>query len=315
MQSYLLKKIVILVFWLVFFGVPIAIADNSKVKLKNVLQEIKQVKTDLRRKEEQQISVREQLQHLRRKISSFEGHLTATTKKLQQQKKILLKLNQDQARAQNKLQDVEDQLSCQINLAYQIAASHYFKTIFAQTRSVTPELLLTYHKYIFMARLEQLRNINKTLVYLARNRQQINQQTKSLEKLETKQQQQKLELEQVKEEQNKVFGSLKNKIAFQHQQLKQLLAAKKNLEKLTNQLTQRSTITVSPELRLRLCKEFIWPTKGVIITRFGSAIAQSSWKWNGVIIRAVEKPRDSRYCIGKGGIFILVSRLWITTNY
>jgi Membrane-bound metallopeptidase len=163
-----------------------------------------------------------------------------------------------------------------------------------------PSLLLAYHKYIFMARLEQMHHINKALERLEQNKRKIKLQTKELERLESKQQKQKLELEKTKQEYSQALSMLKGKIAIQSKKLKQLLMAKRNLERLIDSLTTHKVVAMSQESKTRACRNFVWPTKGVVVTRFGSSIEQSSWKWNGLVIRAPEN--QDIYAISPGKI-------------
>ncbi|MBU0743837.1 MAG: peptidoglycan DD-metalloendopeptidase family protein [Gammaproteobacteria bacterium] len=263
-------------------------AEDKAAKLNNVLHQISKVKTDLTQKERQQASVKQQLNSLKKKKTTIEVNLKKTTKNLKYQKNVLVKLNKNRAKQQLQLKEAQDKLSAQINLAYQLDRTNYLKNVFAKKNGKDSDIILAYHKYVFMARLEQMRNINKTLERLELNRNKISKETKVLKTIEGRQGQQKLELEKTKKEQDLILGSLKNKIASQNKKLKQLLIAKKNLEKLVNALNPHKFAAMSSGVRTRLCQNFVWPTKGVIVTRFGSSIEQSSWKWSGIFIRAPE---------------------------
>ncbi len=266
-------------------------AASNHVKLKSLLQQITQVKTDINQKEKQQVSVEEQLKNLKAKIKILETNYRITLKNLKQQKNILATLNHDQTRQQLRLQETQQKFSAQIVAAYQLGQANYLKTIFSRASHITPDLFLAYHRYIFVARLKQLHNIEKTLAQIALNKQQIEKQTKILEKFESKQEQQKQELMQTERERNKILGSLKNKIAVQTQKLERLISAKKGLEKLIVRLSQpnlRKTVAISSELMAQLCRHFVWPTKGAVKIHFGSPIEQSSWSWSGIIIAAPE---------------------------
>ena len=292
------KKIIVLFSCFAFLHV-LASAEDNTTKLKSLDNQITKVKTDLTQKEQQHTSVKQKLNNLKKKIMLLEADYRSTEKKLKRQKEVLGKLTKDQARQQSKLKEAQNKLSDQINLAYQIEGPNYFKNFFEE-KKVNSGLFLDYHKYVFVARLAQMHDINKTLENLRRNRDKIKQQTKDLEKLESKQQQQKLELEKTKQEQNEVLSSLKNKITTQNKKLKQLLVAKRNLERLVDTLVPRMAGAMSSESKTKVCRNFVWPTKGRIITHFGSPIEQSSWKWNGVVISATEN--QDIYAISPGKV-------------
>lgn len=297
MQVSFLKKTRVAVFCFAFLCMAVN-AENDSTKLNRVLSQITSVKTDITKKEHEQTSVQQQLNNLKRKIKILSADLAETTKNLKRRKHALLKLTKDQNNQQARLKDAQDKLLSQINLANQVRQSGYFKAILSGESTITSALILVYHRYIFMARLEQMDNIKKTLERLEKNRREIREQTQKLEKLEKKQEQQKLDLEITKKERHQILDSLKNKIAEQNKRLKQLLIAKRNLEKLVGTLTQHK-FTMSPELKTHFCRDFIWPTPGKITTHFGSPIEQSSWKWNGVIISTAMKQEIHAVSSGK----------------
>ncbi|CAL7960464.1 murein hydrolase activator [Gammaproteobacteria bacterium] len=284
------KKVAIIILCLTCLCAPAGAASNH-VKLKSLLKQITKVKTDIDQKEKQQVSVEQQLKNFKAKIKILETNYRITLKNLKQQKNVLAKLGHDQAKQQLKLKEARQKFSAQMVAAYQIGQSNYLKTIFNKESHISPDLLLAYHQYIFVARLQQMHNIKRALDQIALNKQQIEKQTKILENLESKQQQQKQELVQTEQEHNKILGSLKNKIATQTQKLEQLISAKRGLEKLIERLSRlgpSKTVIISPELMVQLCRHFVWPTKGEVIIHFGSPIEQSYWSWSGIIIAAPE---------------------------
>ncbi|MDR1057185.1 MAG: peptidoglycan DD-metalloendopeptidase family protein [Coxiellaceae bacterium] len=294
-----IKVSIIILLWA--FLQPAVSGENSTNKLDNVLRQISKIKTDLTQKKKQQFSVKQQLNNLQRKIILLEAGYRKTEKNLRQRKKILAKLAREQLHQQNKLKNVQEKLVDQINLVYQIKQPGYFKVILMnRKKEITPEVVLAYHKYILIARFEQMRNIKKAFAGLGQNRKKIKYETQSLEKIEKKQGQQRLELEKTKNERSQVLNSLKNKIALQNERLNRLLIAKRNLETLVNRLTPRTSVAVPPRLKKWFCRNFIWPTKGTIVTHFGSPIERSSWKWNGIIISAPEN--QEIYAVSSGKV-------------
>lgn len=289
MLKYFYKKSAI---FLCFICVcVVANAADSKIKLKTILRQITQVQTDINQKEKQQVSVEQQLRKLQVKIKKLEINCQKTIKDLQQQTNILVQLNNDQAKQLSKLQEIRQKFAVQVKAAYQIEQPDYFKTIIYKESYLDSAVFLTYHKYLFTARLKQMHNIKQTVDRIRLNRQQIMKQAKILEDLENKQQQQKQELVQTQLERNAILKELKNKITSQNQRLKQLVSAKKNLEELIARLSvsgMHKAIALSPSLITKLCQDFVWPTTGKVAVHFGSPIEQSSWSWNGIIIAAPE---------------------------
>ncbi len=291
------KGRIVVFFCLVFLWGMVNAADNN-TKLVQVLSQITRVKIDITKKEHEQTSVEQQLNTLKKRIKVLSGELKETTRNLKRQKSALTKLTKDQVNQQAKLKDSQDKLVSQINLANQVIQPSYFKIILRGEDKITPALILVYHRYIFMARLEQMTGLKTTLERLEKNRREISRQAETFAKLEKKQARQKLELETTNKERCQIRDSLKDKIAKQNNRLKQLLNAKQNLERLVGVLTQHK-FTMSSGLKAKFCQDFVWPTAGTITTHFGSPIEQSSWKWSGVIIRAAMKQEVRAASAGK----------------
>ena len=276
--------IILFVVWLQ----PIVGAVDNGAQLKSLLQQISQVKTDIKNKEKQQVSVSQQLENLSKKIKAYDTDYRVTVKKLKRQQQILTRLNADQNQQQRKLQKIQKQFAAQILAAYQLERPNYLRTVLTKDVKINSTVFLDYHKYIFTARLEQMHGIKKTLQHIANNKQQIKKQTKILVGLENKQKKQRRGLVQTQQERSKIFGSLKNELTVQNQKLKELIRAKRNLEKLVSSLSTRKTVGISSELMTQLCRDFAWPTAGTVVVHFGSPIEQSSWSWSGIIIAAPE---------------------------
>lgn len=274
-------------------------ASNNDTKLKSLQSKIIQVKTDINKKERQQLSIRQQLINLKIKINALEEKYRATVKNLKYQRSVLAKLNNDQIKKNLSLREAQQKLATQIVAAYQVEQANYFKAMFSDTNKPTSSLLSAYHRYIFIARLKQMHNIKNTLEHIEKNKEQIKKQTKILEYLGNDQRLQKIELVHTQQERNELLNLLKNRIASQNKNLEQLLIAKKNLEKLITSLIPKKTVYISPALMIKLCRHFIWPTKGVVRVHFGSPIEQSSWSWNGIIISAPENQKIQAISSGR----------------
>jgi len=282
-QSFFLK-IVVTILCSIFLSIS-SYGASDKAKLKDVLSQISAVKTDITKKKQKQTSVAQQLKNLKKKILDLEKRVKATTKNLKKQQGILKKLTKEQSSYQLNLNEAQEKLSSQIDSAYRTETTNYFKLILSRDKKVMPDLILSYHKYIFMDRIKQMYDINTTLEHLENNRKKITKEKNWLERIKKKQSQQRKELEKTKQARDKVLRLLKTKIATQSKKLKQLLVAKKRLGKLISRLTIHKKKIVSPKLKAKFCKNFLWPTKGKIVIHFGSPIEKSLWKWNGVVIR------------------------------
>ena len=268
---------------------PIVGAVDNSVQLKSLLQQISKVKTDIKQKEQQQVSVGQQLENLSKKIKILEADYRGTVKKLKLQQQVLTRLNANQSQQRRKLQEIQKKFAAQILAAYQLESPNYLRTVLTKDVTINSTIFLDYHKYIFTARLEQMHGIKKTLQHITDNKQQISKQTKILTGLENKQKKQRRGLIQTQQERSKIIGLLKNELAVQNQKLKELIRAKRNLEKLVSSLSTRKTVgSISAELMTQLCRDFVWPTAGMVIVHFGSPIEQSSWSWSGIIIAAPE---------------------------
>ncbi|MDR1012584.1 MAG: peptidoglycan DD-metalloendopeptidase family protein [Coxiellaceae bacterium] len=287
MQNYIAIIIGIMMFLSTCFP-PLVFGNNNANELDSVLYQINNIKNDIAQKRKQQSSVKQQLNILRKKISLLEVSYKKTIENLQNQRKILIKLSGEQLYKQNELKKVQNKLTDQIRLMYLIQQDQYLKIIVMGNEAITPRVISTYHEYVFMAHFSEMHDIREAFENLEQNKIKIKLETLNLEKIKKKQVIQKQELSKVREEHKKILNLLQNNIASQNKRLNNLLLAKRNLEELISRIIPRTKVAAPVSSHVWSHKSFIWPTPGVIITHFGNSIEQSSWRWNGIIIRAPE---------------------------
>ncbi len=281
-------KILQLLGRMVFLGLlcnPTIIYADDELKLKKVLREISSVKSDLRKKQLQQQSVQGELHGLDKKLKNVQSNLSKTTNKLNKEKQVLKKLARDQIKEESKLTDAQNKLLAQIKVSYKKSSMDRWQDLFMEPEKISSQVIFFYHQSIMQKRLDQMRSIKQIISFLVSNKKKSKVQTVKLTKLEKQHSLDKIELETVKKQRANDLNLLKNKINLQSKKLDKLLAAKRRLEQLIDQLHLNRSQVAPHEASHRFCRNFVWPTKGKIVTHFGSAIEQSSWQWNGVIIR------------------------------
>lgn len=277
-----MKKIVVLVF---IFLNSIAVAENNSDKLKKLSGKILEIKTEIVQKKKKHKKIEQQVIELKRKIKASEAAYKVTLIKINKQKAKLASLNKSQARQQFILNDSRGALSKQMNLAYHTEPSSYLKILANDKEEIGSELLLEYHKYIFIERLKEMGDVTKLLEQTKNNKEINKKQNKELKTLEKKQRVQKIELEKMKKKYTHTLSLLKTKIDSHSKKLDRLLVAKRNLEKLIDDLAIESKKNLLPSVNDNLFQNVVWPMRGKVIIRFGSPIEKSSWKWNGVVIK------------------------------
>lgn len=263
-------------------------ATNETTKLKQLVNKISAVKTDINQTQQQENTVQQQLKITETHIGNVDIAYHQTQQNLNKQHTVLKKLSTNQEKYQQQLQQTQQNLNTQIRAAYLMGKQEYFKVLLNQEDPTKFSRMICYHNYIMQSRLRLLNKTHSLIKDIKHNKQNIQQQASVLQKLQTQQQNQRSQLQKDKQLRTQIAQKLQNKIQSQNEKLKKLLADKENLEKIITRLSVEKKGAGPKPSMVQVCNKFVWPTAGAIAMHFGSNIEQSQWQWTGILIDANE---------------------------
>lgn len=274
---------------------------SQQQRLKKVDRRIATVKADLSHKQTQLNQQQSQLATLENELAKLNQLLQDNQKQLSNINDKLALLRQQNQQLQLKLDNQQHLLASQISKSYRLGEQPLLKLLLSETNPDKIQRLLMYYRYFNQQRLETIHKYKQTLSDLDQNTTEIEQRQLQLLTVTKKSQQDKLQYQKRFKQRQAVVATLNRRINTQQQKLSQLLTNKQRLAKAIQLAHQKSPQFISGSSSFKQQKgHYPWPTQGKIGTRYGSNIANSQLKRDGVLIRA--KKGQSVHTIADGRV-------------
>lgn len=270
-----------------FINQPVFSESNPRKTLKSLNSKIANVQSELFQKENERKKYLTQLKKNELAFSKIFSGLRKTSDQIAQRKKILNRLNRNAALYQKKLSSERMLLAQHLRSAYLLGHDSYFKVLLSQPDANQIGRMMMYYRYISQDRLKAINELQHILNLIERNQAQIQTQTKNLEQLKNRQQQEQTRLQTTKLSRERVVIQLNQEIEGQELKLKHLRSNKKRLENTLNRLNLNPMMVKNGDF-FHLKGQLSLPVRGQITTHFGSLIDQSELKWDGILIRTLE---------------------------
>jgi len=296
----------------------ISLADNSDPADNQKLEKLRQQIQVLRSELDSDVQRRQGLQSRLRRSERHIGKVVALLKKLKHQLRTqqheLKKLDTRRGRLQADLHKHRVALAQQIRAAWVIGQQEYVKILLNQQDPAAVARTLTYYDYFHRARLTRMQDIDKNLAGLRAVEKNIRQKTQKLEKNRKEQSREKAQLEKIRQQRATVLAGLQQQILAKGERLSSMKEDKRRLQRLLDSLAtvprQRPVEPESIEPGLisegsehtpfaKLRGQLRWPTRGRLITRYGSTRKTGTLKWQGVNISAPEGTEVSAISHGR----------------
>jgi len=277
---------------IIFSCWKMAAADNLSQKnnqLKGVNSKITVLKKNLQDTQKQRTELIQELKDTDKKVSNITAELYQVEGDIHKNQQMLFSLKQQLSDLEKSLSSQKDLLAAQLRASYQLGKYDYLKVLLNQQNPGTVTRLLTYYRYIHLARLKTLNEIQETRNEIQQNQMLFAAKVQELHQLYEHDQKKKAELLEMRLQRQKIVKQLNQKIQSQAARLKEYEADKKQLESLVLKLKKTSLASTSysgsgqafiPDQPFsRMPHRLIWPAKGRILNRS---------RYNGVVILAPE---------------------------
>ncbi len=288
-------------------------ADNDQTdpqKLEQLRQQIQVLRSDLNSDVQRKQSLQSRLRRSERHIGKVVSLLKKLKHQLRTQQRELKTLNTRRSGLQSDLHKHRIALAQQIRAAYTIGQQEYVKILLNQQDPAAVARTLTYYDYFHRARLARMQDINENLAELRAVEKNIQQKTRKLEKTREEQNREKMQLEKTRQQRATVLAGLQQQIFAKGERLSSMEEDKRRLQGLLDSL---ATVPRQPEnIGSKLISEgsehtpfaklrgqLPWPSRGQLITRYGSTRKTGKLKWQGVNISAPEGTEVSAISHGR----------------
>ncbi|CAM4438575.1 MAG: Murein hydrolase activator EnvC [Legionellaceae bacterium] len=272
------------------FGYAADTQESKTIELGKINQLIKSLRSALSEDHSKKSLVDKQLQQTQKNIQDISARLNDINQDIQKQEETYQILQKKQYQSEQSVKKQQDLLTEQIRITYKLLYQQKNHFLW-QEKPQDIQRMLIYYRYISDARMFAMTNLNQSLQHVRASQITLKNEKKKLQAMLAQQQQQRMTLESTQSNKKALLHKLNSKIESQHQRLTQLLANKEALEKLIKRLQEQSRLNQSffPQGGIpfiNLSGKLPWPTKGMIVKRFGSAIDISGLKTNGVLLSA-----------------------------
>jgi septal ring factor EnvC (AmiA/AmiB activator) len=274
-------------------------ASDSK-KLEQLRQQIQALRSELQSDKQRKQGLQSQLRSTERHIGKVVALLKRLKHQLRRQQRELKKLNVRRGGLQSDLQVQRLALARQVRAAYAIGQQEYVKILLNQQDPAAVTRTLTYYDYFHRARLARMQDIDDSLAELREVESDIQRKREKLEKNREEQHKEKAQLEQTRQQRASVLAGLKKQILAKGERLSLLEEDKRRLQRLLDSLATApgedfetddgglASDGAEHQPFAKLRGRLSWPSRGRLITRYGSARKVGKLKWQGVNIRAPE---------------------------
>ncbi len=189
-----------------------AFADDERAQTQKQLdatrQDITELKKALSQLQEEKSGVQKDLRSTETQMGKLEKQVEALQQELKKSESELQRLGDEKKKLQSARVEQQRLIAIQARAAYQSGRQEYLKLLLNQQNPEKFARTLTYYNYLSQARLEQLRNFNETLRQLAEVEKDIDLQQAQLLVQKSSLEDQKAQLDTVRQERQVALAKL-----------------------------------------------------------------------------------------------------------
>ncbi len=247
--------------------------------------------------------VQQALRSAERKIGDYVQELKQLKRQLRQQDRQLQKSLKQQKQLQQDVAQQRDLLGEQVRAAYMIGRQEYLKLLLNQQDPAAMGRTMAYYKYFNQARQTQIEQALRSIAQLEVVSRRLAEEKRVLQAMRDEQNAKKRKLENTNRQREQLVAQLGQEIHSKEaqikllrqneQQLKAVLAAiEDSLSDILPMEQQRNFVAYKGQLA--------WPARGKIDNRYGQSRHKGKLKWHGVLIHAPEG--NTVYAVSRGRV-------------
>jgi murein hydrolase activator len=265
--------------------------EQSEAQLAELKKNISQINSWLSKANNEKSGLVNQLKEQEKSISKVNKEIQASKKKIRSLLSKLNELNIELAEHQRSLKAQQSFLIEELRALYLEGQQPALKSLLDSNDPQTSSRYLRYFSYLHEARNEKIQAYESTLDALQETENDILRQQAELKQTQLEQENKRTALKRQNAERKTTLKKLQANITNKSQERDQLTADQKRLEALLKEVEQAiADIEIPTETApfSRQKGKLAWPTRGKVVERFGSRVAQSQLRSNGIRIRAAD---------------------------
>ncbi len=235
--------------------------------------------------------VQQALRSTERKIGGYVQELEQLKRQLRKQDRQLQKLIKQQQQLQRLVENQRELLGEQIRAAYMIGRQEYLKMLLNQQDPAAMGRTMGYYKYFNQARQAHIEQALQSIAKLEAVSRRLEQEKRVLQAMRDEQKAKKQVLEKTNRQRAQLVAQLGKEIHTKEEQIKQLRQNEQQLKAVLEAI-EDSLADILPAEQPRNFAAYkgrlIWPARGKVDNRYGKSRHKGRLKWKGVMIHARE---------------------------
>ena len=235
--------------------------------------------------------VQQALRSTERKIGDYVQELQQLKRQLRKQDRQLQKLIKQQQQLQRQVANQRELLGEQIRAAYMIGRQEYLKLLLNQQDPAAMGRTMAYYQYFNQARQARIEEALHSITQLDEVSRRLEQEKRVLQTMRDEQIAKKQKLEKTNRQRTQLVAQLKKEIHSKEQQITQLRQNEQQLKAVLEAIgdTLADILPAEQPRNFAAYKgRLTWPARGKVDNRYGQSRHKGRLKWNGVMIHARE---------------------------
>jgi len=272
-------------------------ADNAAAKaeeLEALRSRMHALQKELESNQDRKSSAEQKLRNIEKKISDTRRELRRINGALKTSRKQLAELQSRQNKQLLALQKQHQHIASEARAAYAMGRQQQVKLLLNQEQPAAVGRMLTYFGYFSRARIVRIDSIRDAMDALRETEISLQNQTRALNELNSRQQAASQRLRAKKQAREQVLVQINRELENQSDELQRLGTDEKQLQKLLASLQEILAdipADASQQPFRSLKGKLRWPARGRLTARFGARRGNSELAWQGVMISAPEGTR------------------------
>ncbi len=265
--------------------------EQSEAQLAELKKNISQINSWLNKANSEKSGLVNQLKNQEKSIAKVNKDIQSSKKKVRELLSKLNELNSDLAAHKRSLKTQQSFLIQELRALYLEGKQPALKSLLDSNDPQTSSRYLRYFSYLHEARNEKIQAYEHTLEALQETENDILRQQAELKQTQAEQEKKRKNLKQQNAARKTTLAKLQATILNKAQERDRLTDDHKRLEALLREVEQAiADIEIPTETTpfSRQKGKLAWPTRGKVIERFGSRVAQSQLRSNGIRINAAD---------------------------
>lgn len=235
--------------------------------------------------------VQQALRLTERKIGGYVQELEQLKQQLRKQDRQLQKLIKQQQQLQRQVKNQRELLGEQIRAAYMIGRQEYLKLLLNQQDPAAMGRTMAYYKYFNQARQARIEEALQSIAQLEAVSLRLEQEKQVLQAMRDEQTTKKQKLEKSNRQRAQLVAQLKKEINSKEEQIRQLRQNEQQLKAVLEAIGDSLADILPAEQPRNFAAnkgQLTWPASGKVDNRYGKSRHKGRLKWNGVMIHARE---------------------------